>query len=506
MHLTPSPRLRSLLAVLVAGALSAPASAAVTDRASVAGYFRLMARPDLQGGNGRLGYWNLYGRLLNEGPWAALELKLDLLEPEPGSHRVWTSAHFKMEGGSIWGADGGLGTLDAYRITQLYVRAGNVLLDNVTWQLGTLDTWMGDLGLYDMRPAELFYETLGLSATWKGDRVDLMAGLGDSGFFMRRGDYSPILTAGAMARWRIVPGLEIGGGAQYMLEPQVDGNPNAPHTTPDISYEDWVRGEVVQHYDETHTDGPDYFYRTLKPRASAADSWKAVAYLGFGGFGPIVWNSLYANVARHHPQNTSVETYQGQAYTLYVTGLTDEHYSTTIGNEMQIRVWPERLDAVWGLLYVRDWNPDNTVKAGTDNLEAYSTVLRLQLYLTRTIHFLAETSLAREHSLNGNLFRLGHDSIFASTDGHADSRGLQIGDTDTRDTWQLKVGPVFNPTGLGVYTRPSLRLLFGLQHSNVHAAFGNSLIDSLDDYNQLGFETTSRYWHAVVGLEAEAWF
>ena len=116
-------------------------------RASVGGYFRVMARPDLQGGDGRLGYWNLYGRLLNEGPWAALELKLDLIPPDPGSGKVWTAVHFKLEGGSVLGADPGNGKLNAFGLTQLYVEAGNVLFPDVTWQLGTLDTWMGDLGL-----------------------------------------------------------------------------------------------------------------------------------------------------------------------------------------------------------------------------------------------------------------------------------------------------------------------------------------------------------------------
>jgi len=45
----------------------------------VGGYFRVMTRPDFQGGDGRLGYWNLYGRLLNEGPFVALETQLHLL-------------------------------------------------------------------------------------------------------------------------------------------------------------------------------------------------------------------------------------------------------------------------------------------------------------------------------------------------------------------------------------------------------------------------------------------
>ena len=30
--------------------------------------FAFKARPDFQGGSTGLGYWNLYGRLLNEGP------------------------------------------------------------------------------------------------------------------------------------------------------------------------------------------------------------------------------------------------------------------------------------------------------------------------------------------------------------------------------------------------------------------------------------------------------
>jgi len=52
------------------------------DGLSVAGYLRVAARPDFQGGIGQLGYWNLYGRLLNEGPYLALELKLNLLKPD----------------------------------------------------------------------------------------------------------------------------------------------------------------------------------------------------------------------------------------------------------------------------------------------------------------------------------------------------------------------------------------------------------------------------------------
>ena len=76
---------------------------------------------------GDLGLWNLYGRLLNEGPWAALELKLDLLQQTPGSNDIWTSVHTKLEGGSFATADAGGGSLNSYRVTRMHVLAGNIL-------------------------------------------------------------------------------------------------------------------------------------------------------------------------------------------------------------------------------------------------------------------------------------------------------------------------------------------------------------------------------------------
>ncbi|RMG17296.1 MAG: hypothetical protein D6729_09380 [Deltaproteobacteria bacterium] len=492
------------IALLLAGAARGETA---RSRAEVGGYFRVMARPDLQGGTGTLGYWNLYGRLMNEGPWAALELKVDLLRPTPGSREPWASAHFKIEGGSVMGADAAGGTLAAFRMSQLYVRAGNVLLPEVEWQIGTLDTWMGDLGLYDMKPAQILFETVGISATWRSRDVDLLVGAGDSGFFLRGLDYSPVLTTGALVRWRVVSGhLELGGGGAFYFEPEVPGNPNAPHTTPGIDYADLVRGEVVENWLRDHPGQEDLFYRDRPPEARAASSYKVVFYLGFGGLGPIKWNNLFANTLRRHPDNFVTETYGGREWTLWVTGLTDERYEVNVGNEMQLELWPGRLDAVWGLLYGHDWNEDNEVAAGEDNRVFYSTVLRFQLYLSSTLHLLLEGSVARERSLNGNLFRLAHDSIFRSTGGKADARGLEYGDTDTRETLQLKAGPVLNPTGLGIFARPSLRLLVGLQQSNVHAAFGRNVVDTLDEYNRLAIESRSVYTHVVVGLEAEAWF
>jgi hypothetical protein len=117
---------------------------------------------------------------------------------------------------------------------------------------------------------------------------------------------------------------------------------------------------------------------------------------------------------------------------------------------------------------------------------------------------LGETSLAKEVSTNGNAFREHADSIFANTEGQPDTRGLERGDTDTRHTWQGKTGFVINPLGPGIYTRPSLRLLYGLQYSNQNNAFGNTFVESVDQYNEFG--NVERHWHQVLALETEAWF
>ena len=46
----------------------------------VGGYFRVQARPDFQGGSTGLGYWNLYGRLLNEGSYATIDFRKELMD------------------------------------------------------------------------------------------------------------------------------------------------------------------------------------------------------------------------------------------------------------------------------------------------------------------------------------------------------------------------------------------------------------------------------------------
>lgn len=472
------------------------------ERFNAGGYFRIMARPELEGGQGRLGFYNLYGRLLNEGPYGMLDLRLNAVPPNPATNSVWASVHTRIEGSSFSNADPGGGNLGNFRASQLFIRAGNVLFEDVVWQLGTLENFVGDLGLYDLRPANLFYDSLGLSANYQKPNYDILIGLGDAGFFTRGAQYSTVLTAGAMARYRVIPGkLEIGVGAQYLYEPQVVGSRFAPYQTPGIDYEAFLRREVVERFLEENPGQQDQF---PNPEPRSNQSYRLVGFLGFGGFGPIVWNNLFVNRTLRHPDNFYSENFGGRETSIFVSDFTDERYVTVFGNEMTLRLIPNVLDAVWSVLYQYENDLDNQLSANELNRESYSTVVRMQAYFTEVVHLLFETSLARERSLNGNLYRSAADSVFRSEDGASDPRGLEFGDSDTRNTMQFKIGPVFNPAGRGVWNRPSLRLLYGLQYSSQQAAYPNAFVESLDQFNV--FTTPERHWHSVVSLEAEGWF
>lgn len=469
--------------------------------ADVGGYLRVMTRPDFEGGDGKLGYWNLYGRLLNEGPYAALELRQDVLERKAGSTQVWTDLHLKVEGGSIANADDGNGSLAWFRLSQAYAEAGNIGLAGVTWRVGTLEYNYGDLGLYDMRPAQLLTDTVGLSARYQGGPLDLLLAVGDAGYAIHGTDYNSVLTGGGALKLSAGKHFELGAGGQYGYEPEVEGNQYAPYDTPDVSYEDYLRGEVVENWVDTHP-GQESDFPSPTPRS--ASSWKAVAYLGFGNAGPLRWNNFYANVLRHHPTPSTTETYDGETYTIYTTSLTDQRYEVNLGDELQLGIVPQRLDLTLAGLYGNYWDEDNTLAPSDQNRVFYSGVARAQVYMTPHVHLLAESSLAREHSTNGNTYRNHKDSLFANTDGQSDAEGLEYGDAATRDTWQGKIGVVLNPLGPGMWLRPSLRVLYGVQWSSANNAFGNSFVDTLSEYNDFG--NTERHWHNVLALETEAWF
>lgn len=487
----------ALLLLLPAAALAD----APTSRFSAGGYYRIMTRPDFEGSDSKLGLWNISGRLLNEGPYGLLQLQLNVLQTDSTRTAPWANVNARIEGGSFAGADVNGGNLANFRATQLFVEAGNILLDNTTWRIGTLDFYPGDLGLYDFRPVEIFSDTVGLSAFYHGDWFDLLVGAGDAGYTARGAQYDTIFSGGFWCKLRPDPHFEAGLGAQGLYEPSIAGNRNAPYATPGIDYSDYLRGEVVQRYFQQNP----FADRLPLPESRASASWKLFAYLGFGKLGPLKWSSLYGHVIRLHPQNFATEAYAGQTYTLYIHDITNRQYDVQVGNEMQLVLVPDLLDAAWGLLYGRNLNQANAVGAGEDNRAYYSSVLRLQAYATDTVHFLLETSLAEEKSLNGNLYREHVDSVFASTDGLSDPRGLQYGDSATRNTWQGKAGIVFNPAGRGIYNRPSLRLLYGLQYSNAQAAYANTFSTSLSQDQEFP-QPTERHWHSVVALEAEGWF
>ncbi len=474
-------------------------------RFSAGGYFRIMARPDFQGGNGRLGYWNLNGRLMNEGPYAALEMKLDLLQAPPGTTDIWASLHARIEGGSVTTADSGNGSLVNFKLSQLYARAGNILAPNVVWQLGTLQYFFGNLGLYDMRPAQILEDTIGLSGRYTTQHVEVLLAVGDSGFTARGLNYVPLLTAGGAVRVRLGDHFEFGGGGQVAVEPFIAGNRNSSYVTPGVRYEDYLRQEVLRRFvEENPLLGADQFPRAVASTQTNV-SWRAVGYLGFGKLGPLEWNNFFARYQRLHPQNAYTDTYQGRSVQVYTADLTRDRYGLQLGNEMMIKIIPDRLDAVWSVLYGQDRDYANTIAASEANREYMSTVLRLQLYFTRTVHLLVENAISRERSINGSLFRSNYDSIFQNTQGIADSRGLEFGDAAIRDSWQFKTGIVLNPTGFGIYARPSIRLLYGFQLSSQHAAFGNAFVEKLDQFDAFK-PTGTMAWHHLVSLESEGWF
>ena len=243
---------------------------------------------------------------------------------------------------------------------------------------------------------------------------------------------------------------------------------------------------------------------TVTPEARNATGWKGVGYLGFGGAGPLVWNNFFASVERMLPEKSVTESFAGEQFTYWVHDFTDERTVVNLGNEMQLRLVPNRLDAVWASWIGSATDGDNDIAPSDWDRSWASTVLRLQAYPSETVHVLFETSLAREFSRNGRAYREHADSIFANTEGRPDTRGLEYGDSDTRNTWQAKGGVVLNPLGRGIYSRPSLRALYGVQHSNQNNAFGNSFVETLDQYND--FEAVEQHWHHMLSLEAEVWF
>jgi hypothetical protein len=296
--------------------------------------------------------------------------------------------------------------------------------------VGTLESNFGDLGLYDMRLAQVLTDTVGAQARYRTRNVEFIAGLGDAGWAMKGSEYNTVYSGGATARVNFADRLELGGGGQLYGEPEVVGNRYAPHSTPGVSYEDYVRGEVVERWIE---ENPGQLADFPDPQPTDASSWKVVGYLGFGNLGLLRWNAFYANYTQLHPKGHVSESYDGETVDVYIAGLTDERAQLHLGDEMQLTLVPDRWDLILAGLYGNYTDGDNDIAPSDDDRTFLSGVLRTQLYVTPTFHLLAEYSVGREESHNGNEYREHVDSLSRAPRGSPTRKGSNTA-TATRAT------------------------------------------------------------------------
>ena len=417
--------------------------------AEVGGYFRLMARPDLVGGDGRLGTSPFYGRLLNEGPWGLLDVRQSLVKGGPDA--PWGALTLRVEGGAVGNGDPTNGSLLGFRVSQLYLTAGNLGPAHTTWRFGTLETTFGDLWLYDARPTQMLVDVLGASATWANGGTEVVLGAGDAGWAVRGARYHLVVSAGGSVR-RKGEHAEVGIGGQAWYEP-ADGDPDGPHDTDGLTLADladpaaWASGHP----------GP-------AGHATRGLGWKLAGTFGFGGAGALRWNRLQVIVARRLPDAPLVAEVEGAEVRLGAAALTDQRHELTVGDEVELVLVPDRLELAAAAIFEHRFDPDDRRATSATWRTAASAVVRAQLALTPYVSLLGETSLAREVA-----------------------RGPAA-----KDTWQGKAGVVLSPAGTGLGARPALRALYGVQRCSLPGAWPGA--------------AGGGRWHQLVSLEAEAWF
>lgn len=501
-------------------------------RAFFNGYFRAMARSDFGYNSPTLGWWPLYGRLMNETPWMMAEAGFHTVMPEKKSDPRATVV-MKVEGGSFRNTDAGMGSLSNYRITQMYLETENVVFRHFITQTGTLWYNMGYIGIYDMYVAQTMWETAGFRAGHRWDTMEYFVGIGDSGYHIheqRKGSnsfanikndigYTSVPTAGALYKVNlhkfsllrpvtsILKHLQSGISFMYFYEPASEGNPNAPHQTQGIDIQDIMRQQSLEKYFLANPGQEENF---PWPEATSASSFRGTWWLGFAlgvKMGPVSlnWSDLSVQFVKKHPDVAVTESYNGVTRDIYITEFTDEKYEFQIVNETAWTIWPGLVDMNIGLAFGKAWDNDNLYRPDDANRTIMSFVIRPQVYITRDLHILTEVSYAREKSTRGYRYREHYDSIQSNIGGVPDDDGLEWGDTDTKHTWQFKVGPIISPAGKGINTRPQIRLLYGVQNSNVHAAFGTSYDESLERRNVWN-RRQDLHWHHMVSLEVEHWF
>lgn len=496
-------------------------------------YFRISAQDDFGYNAATLGWSPFYGRLMNETPWMMAQFGYHILRPEKISDPRATFI-LRLEGGSFRNTDKDSGSLAKFSFTQVYLETENIPVRHFVTVTGSLWYNMGYIGIYDNFTAQVFWETMGIRAGQRYDKLEYYIGAGDSGYNIYQSrknnsdfkhlDYNTIPTLGALLKLNlykfgfmkpvagVLPYIQLGVSYQHMWERENSSLPGAPGQTPIILYSDVMRREVLKKFLAENPGQGDFFPFS---QSQSANYFRGTFWLGFAGpqFGPVAlrWNDLSIKIERKAPEIGYTETYNGESKDIYISEFTNERYELLIMDEMHWQLIPERLDMNIGLAFGSSWDNDNTVRPDDYNKVSMSAVIRPQFYFNNFLHYLLEVSLAKEISTIGLRYREHHDSVMSNNglalDGYPapDTQGLQWGDTDTKYTLQVKTGPVLNPTGRGIYARPSVRLLFGAQYSNVHAAFGNTLVESFDRRNNFRVNKDI-HWHYMVRIEAEHWF
>ena len=108
-----------------------------------------------------------------------------------------------------------------------------------------------------------------MSADYKNDKTELLLVLGDAGYNIRNNLYDTILVAGGGGELPVLGPLQVGIGGEFRFEPQVSGDRNAPYFTPGVSYEDYVRGEVMKHFLQEHPRPGELLPNPWRPTPTA---------------------------------------------------------------------------------------------------------------------------------------------------------------------------------------------------------------------------------------------
>ena len=246
-----------------------------------------------------------------------------------------------------------------------------------------------------MRPAQIFFETVGVSARYQKPRYELLLGFGDSGYGLKGTNYNTIPNSWgyrtcASNRW-------IGSGSWWSvsLGKRCGRKPSRTILHPGLEYEDYIRQEFAQNFllkiQPKRINFP-------MPELRDAQSFTAIGYLGFGGFGPIIWNNFYARYEQLHPLGPTTEFFprgnlQHLSQPISPTNAQRLHLETSyscVSFPTSSTLHGLHSTATAKMVTTTYWHQkaDRTVM---------STVLRGQVYMTDHLHLLVEGSAAQEN-------------------------------------------------------------------------------------------------------------